>query len=154
MLFGGVAVVAGLVLAGAPLKGAWPASVSCAVFFVGLACLVSGRFRTAAACVLGAMALVLLLSRGFVPWLGAAMLAVMFVGTAIHRWEQGTGGLWPVAVAAVLVALAPVWSIQAGWWWVQPAAWFITIALAGGDVRGRDGPARDGGCPVSSSGSG
>jgi peptidoglycan/LPS O-acetylase OafA/YrhL len=134
--FGGVAVVAGLVLSAPLLKGPWPASVSCVIFVVGVVCLVSGRFRVPAAYVLAATALVLLLFAGFVPWLGAAILAVMFIGTAIRRWEQGTGGLWPVAVATVLVALSPVWSIQAGWWWVQPAAWFITMALAGGTFAG------------------
>ncbi|MBX6386677.1 MAG: acyltransferase family protein, partial [Microbispora sp.] len=27
---------------------------------------------------------------------------------------------------------APVWAIQAGWWWVQPDVWITTIVLAGG----------------------
>jgi peptidoglycan/LPS O-acetylase OafA/YrhL len=134
--FGAVAVVAGLVLSAPLLKGPWPANATGVLFLAGMVCLVSGRFRTVAAYVLAAMAMVLLLFAGFVPWLGAAILAVMFVGTAIRRWEQGTGGLWPVAVATVLVALSPVWSIQAGWWWVQPGAWFITIALAGGTFAG------------------
>ncbi|WP_436761149.1 acyltransferase family protein [Streptosporangium sp. V21-05] len=129
--FGAVAVVAGLLLTGPPLTGPWPAYVSGVVFFAGLACLIGGRFRNVAAYVLGAMALVLLIFSGFVPWLGAAILAVMFAGTAIRRWEQGAGGLWPVAAATVLVALAPVWSEQAGWWWVRPGPWFATMALAG-----------------------
>ncbi|WP_344977940.1 acyltransferase [Streptosporangium fragile] len=129
--FGAVAVVAGLVLSAPLLAGPWPAYVSGAVFFAGLACLVTGRFRNVAAYVLGGMAVVLLLFAGFVPWLGAAILAVMFTGTAIHRWEQGDGGLGPVAAATALVALAPIWSIQAGWWWVQPGPWLATMALAG-----------------------
>jgi peptidoglycan/LPS O-acetylase OafA/YrhL len=99
---------------------------------VGIACLFTSRFRMAAAYVLGVMALVLLMFGSFVPWFGAAILAVMFTGTAIYRWERGTGRFWPVLVAAALVAAAPVWSIQAGWWWVQPGVWITTLALAGG----------------------
>nr|BFE86335.1 hypothetical protein GCM10020093_089360 [Planobispora longispora] len=129
--FGVVAVGAGLVLAAPVLTGFRPAYVSGAVFAAGMACLLGGRFRTAAACVLGAMAVVLLIFGSFVPWFGAAILAVMFTGTAIRRWEQGTGTLRPVAAAAVLVALAPVWSIQASWWWVQPDVWITTMVLAG-----------------------
>lgn len=134
--FGAVGVLVGLVLSGPLLTGSWPAYVSGAVFLVGMACLVGGRFRAAAAWVLGAMAVVLTLLAGYVPWLGATILAMMFTGTAIRRWEQGTGRLWPVAVATVLVALAPVWSIQAGWWWVQPGVWFTTTALAGATFAG------------------
>ncbi|MEU0517911.1 acyltransferase [Streptosporangium sp. NPDC006007] len=134
--FGAVGVLAGLVLSGPLLTGSWPAYVSGAVFLVGVACLVGGRFRAVAAWVLGAMAVVLTICAGYVPWLGATILAMMFTGTAIRRWEQGTGRLWPMAVATVLVALAPVWSIQAGWWWVQPGVWFTTTALAGATFAG------------------
>ncbi|MDP9862972.1 MULTISPECIES: acyltransferase family protein [Streptosporangium] len=133
---GAVAVAAGLALTAPPLAGPWPAYVSGALFLVGMICLISGRFRTVAAYVLGGMAVVLLLLGSFVPWLGAAILAVMFTGTAIRRWEQGAGGLRPVAAATVLVALAPVWSDQAGWWWVQPGVWFTTMALAGATFAG------------------
>lgn len=134
--FGTVAVVAGLTLSAPLLEGPWPAYLSGVLFLVGMACLISGRFRTTAACVLGGMSVVLLLFGSFVPWLGAAILAVMFAGTAIRRWEQGTGGLWPVAAVTVLVALSPVWAPQAGWWWVQPGVWFTTIALAGATFAG------------------
>ncbi|WP_232326622.1 acyltransferase family protein [Microbispora sp. ATCC PTA-5024] len=129
--FGIVAVCAGLVLSAPLLPGHWPAIAACAVFVAGIACLITGRLRTLAAYTLGAMALVLLVFGSFVPWFGAAILAVMFTGTAIQRWERGTGGLTPVVAAALLVAVAPVWSIQAGWWWVQPDVWITTIALAG-----------------------
>ncbi|MFF5210848.1 acyltransferase family protein [Streptosporangium sp. NPDC000396] len=129
--FGALSVGVGLVLPVPLLEGSWPAYASGAVFIVGMVCLISGRFRVVAGYVLGAMALLLLIFGSFVPWLGAAILAVMFTGTAIRRWEQGVGGLWPVIVATVLVALAPAWSIHADWWWVQPHVWLATMALAG-----------------------
>ncbi|MEV7005596.1 acyltransferase [Streptosporangium sp. NPDC051022] len=134
--FGVVGIGAGLVLSAPPLGGPWPAYVAGAVFCVGMVCLVTGRFRAAAAYVLGVMAVALTLLAGFTPWLGATILAVMFTGTAIRRWEQGEGGLVPVVVATALVALAPVWSIQAGWWWVQPGVWMTTMALAGATFAG------------------
>ncbi|GAB2463180.1 hypothetical protein GCM10027187_33990 [Streptosporangium sandarakinum] len=134
--FGAVAVAAGLVFSAPLLKGSWPAYVAGAVFAVGMFCLISGKFRVTAAWVLGVTAVLLTVFSSFVPWLGAAILAVMFTGTAIRRWEQGSGRLWPVAAATVLVALAPVWSPQAGWWWVQPGVWFTTIALAGATFAG------------------
>ncbi|MFI7124648.1 acyltransferase family protein [Nonomuraea sp. NPDC050153] len=132
MSFGAGAVVVGLVASGAVLTGGWPAYVSGAVFVAGLACVVWGRLRTAAACVLGLMALALLPLSSRVPWLGVAVLAVMFAGTAIHRWERGRGPLWPVAVTAALVAVAPLWAVEGGWWWVQADVWLTTIALAAG----------------------
>ncbi|GIH72071.1 acyltransferase family protein [Sphaerimonospora thailandensis] len=147
IVFGVVAICAGLVLSGPLLPDHWPAIVSCVLFVAGMVCLISGRFRAVAAYTLGLMALGLLLFGSYVPWFGAAILAVMFTGTAIYRWEQGTGGLLPVVVSAVLVAVAPVWSIQAGWWWVRPGAWITTLALAGGTfavgmaLRGRTVPA-------------
>ncbi|MBG0820748.1 acyltransferase [Planomonospora sp. ID91781] len=134
--FGAVAVGTGLVLTAPLLTGFWPAYVSGVVFAAGMVCLVTGRLRRTAACVLGVMAVVLLLFAGFVPWFGAAILAVMFTGTAVRRWEQGTGTLWPVAAATALVAAAPVWAEQAGWWWVRPGVWTTTIALAGATFAG------------------
>jgi peptidoglycan/LPS O-acetylase OafA/YrhL len=131
VLFAAGSVIVGLLLAGAVLDGGWLAYASGAVFFAGLACVISGRFRTQAACVLGLMAVALLILGGRVPWMGVAVLSVMFAGTAIQRWERGTGGLWPVAATAALVALAPVWAIESGWWWVEPDVWITTIVLAG-----------------------
>ncbi|MEV4367051.1 acyltransferase [Nonomuraea sp. NPDC049637] len=136
VLFAGASVAVGLVVSGAVLRGGWPAYVSCAVFGAGLACVVGGWFRRTAACVLGLMALALLLLSSRVPWLGAAVVAVMFAGTAIHRWERGRGGLWPVAVTAALVAVAPVWAIESGWWWVEADVWLTTIALAAATFAG------------------
>ncbi|MGP3935281.1 acyltransferase family protein [Nonomuraea sp. KM88] len=131
MVFAAGAVVVGLVTSGAVMAGVWPAYVSCAVFAVGLACVVTGRFRTTAACVLGVMALLLLLLSSRVPWLGVAVVAVMFAGTAIHRWERGDGRLWPVAVTTALVVMAPLWAVTSGWWWVQGDVWLTTIVLTG-----------------------
>ncbi|MEV1249618.1 acyltransferase [Nonomuraea sp. NPDC049750] len=136
VLFAAGSVVVGLLVGGALLKGGWVAYASGAAFFAGLACVISGRFRTAAACALGLMAVALLVLGSRVPWMGVAVLGVMFAGTAIHRWERGTGGLWPVAVTAGLVALAPIWAIEAGWWWVEPDVWITTIALAAATFAG------------------
>ncbi|MEU7893296.1 acyltransferase [Nonomuraea sp. NPDC049152] len=144
MLFGAASVVAGAALAASPLAGGWLAYASGAVFVTGLACVISGRFRTAAACALGVMALALPVVSGRIPWLGLTILAVMFTGTAVHRWERGAGTLWPVAAAAALVVLAPVWAIQAGWWWVEPRVWITTVGAAGltfaGAMAWRDRP--------------
>ncbi|GAA4905427.1 peptidoglycan/LPS O-acetylase OafA/YrhL [Nonomuraea thailandensis] len=129
-LFAIVAAVAALVLPGPPWPGAWPALVSCGMFVVGLACVVAGRGRTVAAIALGVMALALVVSSSRVPWFGVAILAVMFAGTAVHRWERGQGALWPVAAAGALVAATPLWALNAGWWWVQPDVWGLTILLA------------------------
>jgi peptidoglycan/LPS O-acetylase OafA/YrhL len=136
MLFAAAAVVVGLVASGAVLVGGWPAYVSGAVFVAGLACVIGGKARTAAACLMGLMALAALLLSSRVPWLGTAVLAVMFAGTAIHRWERGTGGLWPVAVTTALVIIAPLWTVGSDWWWVQPDVWITTIALAGATFAG------------------
>jgi peptidoglycan/LPS O-acetylase OafA/YrhL len=82
------------------------------------------------------MALVMLVLNSRVPWLGVAVVALMFAGTAIYRWERGEGGLWPVAVTAALVGLAPVWAIMSGWWWVEPDVWITTIVLAAATFAG------------------
>ncbi|MEV5499454.1 acyltransferase [Nonomuraea fuscirosea] len=129
LLFAAGAMVAGLVLSGPPMAGDWPVWVSSAGFAAGLACVLARRAAMAATCALAAGAVVLLFVSGRTPWFGAAMLAVMFIGNAVNRWERGTGRLWPVVPAAVLVAVAPVWAPQAGWWWVQPSVWITTLTL-------------------------
>ncbi|WP_246649531.1 acyltransferase family protein [Nonomuraea coxensis] len=136
MVFAAGAVVVGLVAGGAVFRGVWPAYVTAVVFAAGLACVLWGRARTAAACVLGVTALAALVLSSRIPWLGVAVVAVMFAGTAIRRWEEGTGPLWPVAVTAALVVLAPLQAIEAGWWWVEADVWLTTIALAGGTFAG------------------
>jgi peptidoglycan/LPS O-acetylase OafA/YrhL len=130
VVFGVIAAVAGFVLSGAPLPGGWVAWPALGVFVVGLACVLSGRASTAGACALGVLALALVLFSSRVPWFAAAVVAVMFAGTVIHRWERGEGPLWPVAVAAALVTFTPLWARNAGWWWVQPDVWTLTIVLA------------------------
>ncbi|GLW09679.1 acyltransferase [Microtetraspora sp. NBRC 13810] len=128
--FGVGAVVCGLLVIGPMIPQTWPVYASCALFLAGMACLLTGWGSTFAAYALGLMGLVLLVATSFIPWFSAAILAVMFTGTAIYRWERGTGPLWPVPVTAVLVVVSPFFSGQAGWWWVQPGPWIATIALA------------------------
>jgi peptidoglycan/LPS O-acetylase OafA/YrhL len=129
VLLAGGALVVSVLVGGAVLVGGWVAYVSCAVFLAGLACLITGRFRRTAAAVLGVMALTLLVLGSRVPWLGVAIVAMMFAGTAIHRWERGEGRLWPVAVTLGVVCCVPFCAIMANWWWVQPQVWITTMAL-------------------------
>lgn len=128
--FGLAAVGTGLALAAPPLQGTWLAYASALLFAAGLACFLSGRMSTVAACVLGPAALALLVLGGRVTWFGVAVVAVMFAGTAVQRWERGTGSLWPVAITGGLVAIAPFWARQGGWWWTEPDVWLTTLALA------------------------
>ncbi|TMR22569.1 acyltransferase [Nonomuraea turkmeniaca] len=121
---------AGLLFSGPPLTGGWLVWVSSAGLAAGLACVFLRRAAVLAACGLGLGAILLLFLSSRAPWLGAAILAVMFIGTAINQWERGTGRLWPVVPAAALVAVAPMWAVQAGWWWVQPDVWITTLAMA------------------------
>ncbi|WP_248965896.1 acyltransferase family protein [Sphaerisporangium perillae] len=91
LAFAAVSLVVGLFLA-APVLARGPAAfVALAVFAAGLGCVVagSGRVRQAGALLLGGLAVTLVLLGSRTPWLGPAIIAVMFAGTAIHRWERG-----------------------------------------------------------------
>ncbi|WP_248966128.1 acyltransferase family protein [Sphaerisporangium perillae] len=130
VLFGVAAVATALLIPAATLTGSLIAWISAGVLAAGLACVVSGRFRRVGACALGVMSLALLFLGSRVPWLGVVIVAVMFAGTAIHRWERGTGPFWPVALTLALVAVAPLTAVQGGWWWIEPDVWLTTVALA------------------------
>ncbi|MFC7386087.1 acyltransferase family protein [Sphaerisporangium rhizosphaerae] len=136
VVLGLAAVAVAALVPAAALRGAWVVWASGAVLAIGLACVVSGRLRRTGACLLGVMALVLLFLGSRVPWLGVLILAVMFAGTAVYRWESGTGPFWPVALTMALVALTPLPARQAGWWWSAPDVWITTVALASATFAG------------------
>jgi len=92
------------------LTGPIPPIAALVVVAIGLACVLSGRrpARLAGAAILALTSLVLITIGSRVPWQGAMILAVMFTGTAIYRWEHRQGsGLWPVAGVAFLICLTP-----------------------------------------------
>ncbi|MDH2423864.1 acyltransferase family protein [Sphaerisporangium sp. TRM90804] len=123
----------GLVLAAPALERGPAALVSFAVMTAGLACVVfgSGRVRTAGALAAGVLAVVLVLIGGRTPWLGPAILAIMFAGTALYRWERGqASALWVVAVVAATLAVIPFFAFPSDWW-AYPRQWITTLALAG-----------------------
>ncbi|WP_424529102.1 acyltransferase family protein [Sphaerisporangium viridialbum] len=134
VVFAVAALVVGLVLA-APLLARGPAAfVSLGVLVAGLACVVagSGRVRTAGALLVGGLAVTLLLLGSRTPWLGPAILAVMFTGTVIYRWERGhVSGLRTVAVVTVLLGVIPFFAFRYGWWG-YPHVWITTLVMAGG----------------------
>ncbi|MEV7967216.1 acyltransferase [Sphaerisporangium sp. NPDC088356] len=129
-----VAALALGVLLAAPVLARGPAGfVALGVLVAGLACVVtdSGRVRAAGALLLGGLAVTLLLLGSRTPWLGAAILAVMFTGTVLHRWERGQiSGLRTVAVVTVLLGIIPFFAFRYGWWG-YPRVWITTLVLAG-----------------------
>ncbi|MFC4590509.1 acyltransferase family protein [Sphaerisporangium corydalis] len=123
----------GLLLAAPALTRAPAAFVALGVFVAGLGCVVagSGRVRMAGALLIGGLAVTLVLLGSRTPWLGPAILSVMFTGTVLYRWERGQiSGLRTVAVVTVVLALVPVFAFPSGWW-AYPRVWITTIALAG-----------------------
>ncbi|MFC6080682.1 acyltransferase family protein [Sphaerisporangium aureirubrum] len=134
VVFAVAALGAGLLLV-TPLPDRVPASlVSFGVMAVGLALVIagSGRVRAAGALMVGGLAVVLVLVGGRVPWLGPAILAVMFTGTVLYRWERGQiSRPWAIAVVAALLAVVPFFAARAGWW-ADPPVWLVTMAFAAG----------------------
>ncbi|RCG24463.1 acyltransferase [Sphaerisporangium album] len=117
-----------------PALAPGPASlVTLAVFAAGFGCVAAGpgRVRTAGTLALGALAVTLVLLGGRTPWLGPAILAVMFIGTALYRWDAGrVSGPRAVAPAVVLLASVPFFATPSTWW-AAPRVWITTVVLAG-----------------------
>ncbi len=89
----------------------------------------AGRVRTAGAAALGVLAIGLIVVGSRVPWQGAMVLAVMFTGTVIYRWERGeASGMWPILGVAFLVCLTPFMKPVT----VNGMANLMTVALAAG----------------------
>ncbi|MFC4535105.1 acyltransferase family protein [Sphaerisporangium dianthi] len=138
------ALVAGLLLA-APVLARGPAAlVALGVFVAGLACVTAapGRVRRAGALVLGGLAVTLVLLGSRTPWLGPAILAVMFTGTVIHRWERGRSagsraitGPRAVAAVALVLAVVPFFAFPSGAW-AYPRVWITTLALVAATFAG------------------
>lgn len=107
-------VAAGVVLPVSCLSGVvgtGPLIVLAAVALVVAVCCGSARSRgprVFGGVLGGVLALSLVLFNGTVPvWEGLVILAVMFLGTAVHRAERGESGRWyTVCVAVVVVACA------------------------------------------------
>jgi peptidoglycan/LPS O-acetylase OafA/YrhL len=130
--FAVASLVVGLLLAGPLLTRGPAAFAAAAVLLAGLACVVTGsrRARMVGAVLLGGLAVTLVLLGSRTPWLGPAILAVMFTGTVLHRWEQGRmSGPRTAAVVAVVVAIVPFFAVRAGWW-AYPHVWIATLVLA------------------------
>lgn len=105
--------------------------VALVVIGVALGCVLFGPrlARVAGAITLGVGSVVLVAIGSRVPWQGAMILAVMFTGTAVYRWEHRQGsGLWPVAGVAFLVCLIPFLKPVT----INGPANLLTMALAGG----------------------
>jgi peptidoglycan/LPS O-acetylase OafA/YrhL len=101
------------------------------VVLASLGCILLGprAVRVTGALVLGALAVTLVSIGSRVPWQGAMILAVMFTGTVVHRWEQGQGsGLWPVLGVTLLICLTPFMKPVT----ISGPANLLTVALAGG----------------------
>lgn len=101
------------------------------VTLAGLGCVLFGSraVRVAGALILGVLALTLVAIGSRVPWQGAMVMAVLFTGTVIHRWERGQGsGLWPAAGVTFLICLTPFMKPVT----INGPANLLTVALAGG----------------------
>ncbi|MFJ2031144.1 acyltransferase family protein [Streptosporangium sp. NPDC087985] len=113
------------------LSGPIVSIVVLVVVLAGLGAVLSGprTLRMAGALVLGTLALALVSVGSRVPWQGAMILAVMFTGTVVYRWEHGQGsGLWPVLGVTFLICLTPFMKPVT----INGPASLLTVALAGG----------------------
>ncbi|WP_371779767.1 acyltransferase family protein [Streptosporangium subroseum] len=105
------------------------------VILASLGCVLFGprAVRMTGALVLGALAVTLVSIGSRVPWQGAMILAVMFTGTVVYRWEQGQGsGLWPVLGVTFLICLTPFMKPVT----INGPANLLTVLLAGGTFAG------------------
>ncbi|MEV6862401.1 acyltransferase [Streptosporangium subroseum] len=105
------------------------------VILASLGCVLFGprAVRVTGALVLGALAVTLVSIGSRVPWQGAMILAVMFTGTVVYRWEQGQGsGLWPVLGVTFLICLTPFMKPVT----INGPANLLTVVLAGGTFAG------------------
>ncbi|MET9764923.1 acyltransferase [Streptomyces sp. NPDC006372] len=107
-----LSVTAGLALPAAGLSGlvgTGPLVAFASIAMGGAICCASARsavLRTAGGVLGGMLALVLVLLNGTVPlWEGLVILAVMFLGTAVHRAEGGQS-TWRCAAGAAVVVVA------------------------------------------------
>ena len=112
-----VGQAAGSTLPGSALSGAVgtaPLAVIAGVTLVAAVCCASAgppALRVCGGVLGGLLALVLVPFNGTVPpWEGLVILAVMFLGTAVHRAEHGQGTWRTVALAAAVVLVCAVGS--------------------------------------------
>ncbi|QWB27653.1 MULTISPECIES: acyltransferase [Streptomyces] len=112
-----VSVAAGVVLPVSALSGLVGTGplVACAsiAMMVAIGCASSGSpaLRVFGGVLGGVLAFVLVLFNGTVPvWEGLVILAVMFLGTAVHRAEHGRSTWRATAVTALLVVVCAVGS--------------------------------------------
>jgi peptidoglycan/LPS O-acetylase OafA/YrhL len=91
----------------------WVVGLSAVVFAAAIAGAVSGSplLRTLGALTGGALAIVLVsVNSRIAPWQGLAILAVMFLGTALYRAEHGQIARRSAVVACGLVLIGVIWA--------------------------------------------
>ncbi|GIH75760.1 hypothetical protein Plo01_21890 [Planobispora longispora] len=101
-----------------------------AVAAAGLTLVLWGRLRVAGALILGVLALGLLTMGAPAPPRGLMILAIMFAGSAIYRWERGqTSGLWCALAVGAIMCQAHTVIPSAPW---MSSFWIPTVLLSGG----------------------
>ncbi|MFG2465942.1 acyltransferase family protein [Streptomyces canus] len=136
-VFSAASVTAGAVLPASALSGLVGTGplIACASIVMGLAicCASSGSpvLRGFGGVLGGVPALVLVLFNGTVPlWEGLVILAVMFLGTAVHRAEKGQSTWCRTAAAAVLVVGCAVGSAYGSGTDFARRGWIVAFLLA------------------------